>query len=205
MAATCNQIRDTLHLSASLWLLSPTPRAPFCLLTCLPSTGLCDRLCLLASPVSTRCPLWSREAHSQERGPLVCRDQLMCSPRCINSRVPALVPLTFPDVLGAWDGPYLSQDLLRLYRELFLSHALSCPSLELVSLSERMAGVRDEAVENLVSSLEKVALSDVGAGPLRLSATLSCLRAHCCPLDLSLQSTAVLRKPPLFLYLLLEC
>ena len=85
------------------------------------------------------------------------------------------------------------------------SHAVSCPSLELVSLSERMAGVRDEAVENLVSSLEKVALSDVGAGLLRLSATLSCLRARCCPLDLSLQSTAVLRKPPLFLYLLLEC
>ena len=61
------------------------------------------------------------------------------------------------------------------------------------------------AMENLVSSLEEMALSDVGAGPLRLSAALSHLRAHCCPPDLSLQSTALFAKPPLFLYLLLEC
>ena len=46
-----------------------------------------------------------------------------------------------------------------------------------------MVGVRAGAVENLVSSLEEVALSDVGAGPLRLSAALSYLRAHSCPLD----------------------
>ena len=126
----------------------------------------------------------------------------MCSPRCINSRVPALVPLTFPDVLGPWDGPVPSQDLLRLYRELFLSRALSCPSLELVSLSERMAGVRDEAVENLVSSLEKVALSDVGAG-LAESAALSPLRAPCGPLDLSLQSIVLFGNPPPSSYLFL--
>ena len=36
-----------------------------------------------------------------------------------------------------------------------------------------MAGVRNGAVENLVSSLEEVALSDVGPGPLKLSAALS--------------------------------
>ena len=41
------------HLPASLWLLSPIPWAPLCLLPCLPSTGLCERLCLLASPVPT--------------------------------------------------------------------------------------------------------------------------------------------------------
>ena len=49
-----------------------------------------------------------------------------------------------------------------------------------------MVGVRAGAAENLVSSLEEVALSDVGAGPLRLSAALSYLRAHSCPLDRSL-------------------
>ena len=87
----------------------------------------------------------------------------MCSHRCISSLVSAPVPVTFPDVLGAWDGPFPSQDLLRLYRELFLSHALSSPSLELVSLSERMLRVRAGAAENLVSSLEKAAFSDVGA------------------------------------------
>ena len=37
-----------------------------------------------------RCPTVS----SQERGPLVCRDQLMCSPKCIRSRVSASVPVT---------------------------------------------------------------------------------------------------------------
>ena len=56
------------HLPASLWLLSPISRAPLCLLPCLPSTGLCERLCLLASPVPTRFPLGSREARIQERG-----------------------------------------------------------------------------------------------------------------------------------------
>ena len=56
------------HLPASLWLLSPISRAPLCLLPCLPSTGLCERLYLLASPVPTRCPLGSREARIQERG-----------------------------------------------------------------------------------------------------------------------------------------
>ena len=81
-------------LPASLWLLSPTPWALLCLLPCLPSIGLCNRLCLLASPVPTRCPLWSRGASSQERGPLVCRDQLIHSPKCISSRVSALVPVT---------------------------------------------------------------------------------------------------------------
>ena len=55
-------------LPASLWLLSPISRAPLCLLPCLPSTGLCERLCLLASPVPTRFPLGSREARIQERG-----------------------------------------------------------------------------------------------------------------------------------------
>ena len=68
-----------------------------------------------------------------------------------------------------------------------------------------MVGVRAGAVENLVSSLEEVALSDVGAGPLRLSAALSPLRAHCCPLDLSLQFTALLGKPPPSMSLLLKC
>ena len=34
-------------------------------------------------------------------------------------------------------------------------------------------GVRAGAAENLVSSLEEVALSDVGPGPLKLSAALS--------------------------------
>ena len=63
------------HLPASLWLLSPISRAPLCLLPCLPNTGLCERLCLLASPVPTRCPLWSRESCIQERGPLVCSVQ----------------------------------------------------------------------------------------------------------------------------------
>ena len=64
-----------IHLPASLWLLSPISPAPLCLLPCLPSTGLCERLCLLASPVPTRCPLGSREACIQERGPLVCSVQ----------------------------------------------------------------------------------------------------------------------------------
>ena len=100
------------HLPDSLWLLSPIPRAPLCLLPCLPSTRLYERLCLLASPVPTRCSLWSRGACSQERGPFVCRDQLKHSLRCISSQVPALVPRMFPDVLGAWDGPFPSQDLL---------------------------------------------------------------------------------------------
>ena len=63
------------HLPASLWLLSPISRAPLCLLPCLPNTGLCERLCLLASLVPTRCPLWSRESCIQERGPLVCSVQ----------------------------------------------------------------------------------------------------------------------------------
>ena len=36
-----------------------------------------------------------------------------------------------------------------------------------------MLRVRAGAAENLVSSLEEVALSDVGAGPLKLSAALS--------------------------------
>ena len=40
---------------------------------------------------------------------------------------------------------------------------------------------------------------------LRLSAALSRLRAHCRPLDLSLQSTALLGKSPPSLSLLLEC
>ena len=100
------------HLPASLWLVSPIPWAPLCLLPCLPSTGLYERLCLLASPVPTRCSLWSRGACSQERGPFVCRDQLKHSLRCISSQVPAPVPVMFPDVLGAWDGPFPSQDLL---------------------------------------------------------------------------------------------
>ena len=63
------------HLPASLWLLSPICQAPLCLLPCLPNTGLCERLCLLASPVPTRCPLGSRESCIQERGPLVCSVQ----------------------------------------------------------------------------------------------------------------------------------
>ena len=82
------------HLPASLWLLSPTPWALLCLLPCVRSTGLCERLCLLALPVPTRCSLWIRRACSQESGPLVCRDQLMHSLRCISSRVPAPVPVT---------------------------------------------------------------------------------------------------------------
>ena len=56
--------------------------------------------------------------------------------------------------------------------------------------------MRTTAAENVVSSLEEAALSDVGAGLLRLSAALSPLRAHYYPLDLSLQSTALLGKPP---------
>ena len=63
------------HLPASLWLLSPISWAPLCLLPCLPCTGLCERLCGLASPVPTRCPLGSREARIQERGLLVCSVQ----------------------------------------------------------------------------------------------------------------------------------
>ena len=112
MAAACNWIRDNRALACLSLALSPISRAPLCLLPCLPSTGLCERLCLLASPLPTRCPLWSRGASSQERGPLVCRDQLMCSRRCISSLVSAPVPVTFPDVLGPWDGPFPSQDLL---------------------------------------------------------------------------------------------
>ena len=68
-----------------------------------------------------------------------------------------------------------------------------------------MVGVRAGAAENLVSSLEEVALSDVSAGPLKLSAALSHLRAHSFPLDRSLQSAALLGKPPPSLSLLLEC
>ena len=49
---------------------------------------------MLASPVPTRCSLWSRGACSQERGPFVCRDQLKHSLRCISSQVPAPVPVT---------------------------------------------------------------------------------------------------------------
>ena len=41
--------------------------------------------------------------------------------------------------------------------------------------------VRATAAENLVSSLEEAALSDVGAGLLRLSAALSPLRAPVIP------------------------
>ena len=70
-AAACNWIRDNRTLtclSPQSWLLSPISRAPLCLLPCLPSTGLCERLCLLASPVPTRFPLGSREARIQERG-----------------------------------------------------------------------------------------------------------------------------------------
>ena len=70
-AAACNWIRDNRTLtclSPQSWLLSPISRAPLCLLPCLPSTGLCERLYLLASPVPTRCPLGSREARIQERG-----------------------------------------------------------------------------------------------------------------------------------------
>ena len=63
------------HLPASLWLLSPISWAPLCLLPCLPCTGFCERLCRLASPVPTRCPLGSREARIQERGLLVCSVQ----------------------------------------------------------------------------------------------------------------------------------
>ena len=104
-------------------------------------------------------------------------------PRCINSRISALVSVTFPDALGAWDGPSPSQDLLWLCRELFLSRALPCPSLELVSLSERMAGVRDGAAENLVSSLEEVVLR------------CGCWSAEtqCCPV--SSQSSLVSPRP----------
>ena len=88
------QIRDN-GTSACLSLDPlPHPLSPFCLLPGLPSTGLCERVCLLASSVPTRRPVWSRDARSQERGPLACRVQLMCSPRCISSRVPALVPVT---------------------------------------------------------------------------------------------------------------
>ena len=78
MAAACNWIRDNRTLtclSPQSWLLSPISRAPLCLLPCLPSPGLCERLCLLASPVPTRFPLGSREARIQGRGPLVCSVQ----------------------------------------------------------------------------------------------------------------------------------
>ena len=94
------------HLPASLWLLSPIPWAPLCLLPCLPSTGLCERLCLVASPVPTRCSLWIRGTCSQERGPLVCRDQLKHSLRGISSQVSAPVTVMFSDVLGAWNYPF---------------------------------------------------------------------------------------------------
>ena len=90
----CNQIRDN-RASACL-SLAPLPHPPgSALLVALSaSTGLCKKLCLLASPVPTRCPLWSRGVSSQERGPLVCRDQLMRSPKCIRSRVSAPFPVT---------------------------------------------------------------------------------------------------------------
>ena len=55
-----------------------------------------------------------------------------------------------------------------------------------------MLRVRAGAAENLVSSLEEVALSDVGAGPLKLSAALS-------------HPSTLLGKPPPSLSLLLEC
>ena len=65
-----------------------------------------------------------------------------------------------------------------------------------------MVGVRAGAAENLVSSLEEVAVSDVGAG-LAESAALSPLRAPCGPLDLSLQSIVLFGNPPPSSYLLL--
>ena len=75
MATACNWIRDNRALVCLSLAPSPISRAPLCLLPCLPSTGLCERLCLLASPVPTTCPLGSREARIQERGPLVCSVQ----------------------------------------------------------------------------------------------------------------------------------
>ena len=66
MAAACNWIRDNRALACLSLALSPISRAPLCLLPCLPSTGLCERLCLLALRVPTTCPLGSREARIQE-------------------------------------------------------------------------------------------------------------------------------------------
>ena len=120
------------HLPASLWLLSPIPWAPLCLLPCLPSTGLYERLCLLASPVPTRCSLWSRGACSQERGPFVCRDQLKHSLRCISSQVAAPVPVIFPDVLRHGTVPSPPRICYDSVGSTF-SRALSCPSLDLLS------------------------------------------------------------------------
>ena len=75
MATACNWIRDNRALVCLSLAPSPISRAPLCLLPCLPSTGLCERLCLLALPVPTTCPLRSRESCIQERGPLVCSVQ----------------------------------------------------------------------------------------------------------------------------------
>ena len=52
-ATPCNWIRD--NRAPACLSPAPIPQAPLCLLTCLPSTGLCETLCLLASPVPPRC------------------------------------------------------------------------------------------------------------------------------------------------------
>ena len=72
-------------------------------------------------------------------------------------------------------------------------------------LSERTAGLRAGAAENLVSSLVEAALSDVGADLAETQCSPVSSQSSLSPLDLSLQSTALFAKPPLFLYLLLEC
>ena len=134
----------------------------------------------------------------------------MCSPRCISSRVPALAPVTCFLMLR---GPGMVLSPPRICCDSVGSSFSLVPSpvppWTWFPLSERTGKpssqpVRATAAENLVSSLEEAPLSDVGAGPLRLSAALSPLRAHCCPLDLSLQFTALLGKPPPCMSLLLK-
>jgi len=163
LATACNQIRDNgAPVCLSLAPLSPSPRLPF---ACCP---VCPALCSVRgsaclphlSPPGVH---YRAEAHSQERGPLVCRDQLMCSHRCLSSLVSALVPVTFP----MWWGPGMVLSPPRICCDsvgsTFCLMPSPVPPWSWFPLSERTAGVRAGAVENLVSSLEKAAFSDVGS------------------------------------------
>ena len=208
MATACNQIRDNgAPACLSLAPLSPSSRLPSACCCVCPALGSVRRSACLPhlSPPGVH---YRAEAHSQERGPLVCRDQLMCSHRCISSLVSALVPVTFP----MWWGPGMVLSPSRICCDSVGSTFCLVPSpvppWSWFPLSERTGKpssqpVRATAAENLVSSLEEAALSDVGAGPLRLSAALSPLRAPCGPLDLSLQSIVLFGNPPPSSYLFL--
>ena len=133
-----------------------------CPLLFLPSLFISIRVFSNESAFRIRCPKYRsftfNISPSNERlVPHVCKDQLMCSPTCISSQVPALVPVTH--FLSCWEpGTVLS--LPRICCDSVgssFSRALSCPSLGAASPWVRLEYVINPTVVVCKVSLDKSA------------------------------------------------